>query len=340
MLGFGRPNSTSPVAKLVSLMRVLHRPVLTAALVVAASSCTHVPRATVDPSGGAAPLSQLWTPARSAARDLLNGVGGAALRPREGVRMKFEREDATGASPGWDVTDASGRKWDVKLGPEARTEVVASRLLWAIGYHQPPMYFVTTWTLDGGPRPGPQPPGRFRTHIAGTKTEGEWSWHENPFIGSRPLQGLVVMMILINNWDLKTSQNKIYESTRGRRLVRHYVVQDLGASFGRTRTLIPGSKGEIEDFEREGFIERVDGGFVRFHYRGGWREAQVDDRITPDDVVWTCTLLSRLTERQWRDAFRAGGFGEAEAHRYITHMKAKVREGLALRRGGAAPALP
>lgn len=309
-------------------------------LLLLATACTHVPRVTVDASRGAPPLSGLWAPVRVAARDLVNGVGGAALRPREGVHMTFKAEDVTGASPGWDVTDAAGRRWDVKLGPEARTEVVASRLLWAIGYHQPPTYLVTSWTLDGGPRPGPQPPGRFRTHLAGTKTEGEWSWHENPFVGSRPLQGLVVMMILINNWDLKTSQNKIYESTRGRRLVRQYVVQDLGASFGRTRTVIPGSKGELADFEREGFIERVDRGFVRFHYRGAWREAQVDDRITPEDVAWTCTLLSRLTDRQWRDAFHAGGFGDADADRYIAHMKRKIREGLALRPGTAAGTRP
>jgi hypothetical protein len=40
-------------------------------------------------------------------------------------------------------------EWSVKLYPEARTEVVASRLLWGLGYHQPPIYSVEEWTADG-----------------------------------------------------------------------------------------------------------------------------------------------------------------------------------------------
>ena len=34
------------------------------------------------------------------------------------------------------------REWSLKLGPEAQSEVVASRLLWAIGFHQPPTYWL------------------------------------------------------------------------------------------------------------------------------------------------------------------------------------------------------
>ena len=64
-------------------------------------------------------------------------------------------------APGSMFADADGRRWSVKLGPEAQTEVVTSRVLWAIGYHQPPTYYVPSWQLSGGPG-GQQPAARFR----------------------------------------------------------------------------------------------------------------------------------------------------------------------------------
>jgi hypothetical protein len=41
-------------------------------------------------------------------------------------------------------------------------------------------------------------------------------------------------------------------------------------------------------------------------------------------------LLSRLTPQQWRDAFRAAGFGQAEADRYIRRLQEKIVEGRGL----------
>ena len=52
--------------------------------------------------------------------------------------------------------------------------------------------------------------------------------------------------------------------------------------------------------------------------------------VTVADVVWICQRLGRLTDRQWRDAFRAGGFEPSVAGRYIARIKARVAEGLAL----------
>ena len=51
-----------------------------------------------------------------------------------------------------DHTQANdGVEWSVKLGPEAHTEVVLSRVLSAVGYHQPPVYYLPAWQLGGGP---------------------------------------------------------------------------------------------------------------------------------------------------------------------------------------------
>ena len=40
--------------------------------------------------------------------------------------------------------------------------------------------------------------------------------------------------------------------------------------------------------------------------------------------------MSRVSDEQWRDAFRAGGFTPGEQQRYVEKLKSKIREGLAL----------
>ena len=83
-------------------------------------------------------------------------------------------------------------------------------------------------------------------------------------------------------------------------------------------------------FEREPFIKVIEGNRVYFHFQGAWREPQLHSSVTPDDVRWICELLARLSTKQWMDAFRAGGYDEAEAGRYIRRLQDKVAEGLNL----------
>ena len=49
------------------------------------------------------------------------------------------------------------------------------------------------------------------------------------------------------------------------------------------------------------------------------------------DLRWICTELDRLTDDQWQDAFRAGGYPRQIADRFIARMKQKIHEGLALK---------
>ena len=41
--------------------------------------------------------------------------------------------------------------------------------------------------------------------------------------------------------------------------------------------------------------------------------------------------MQRLTDPQWRDAFRAANYADADAERYIRRLKEKIADGLALR---------
>ena len=292
-------------------------------------------------SATAADIGQLWIePHDLETRDLFHGAGGAALAPNASTPFELIRVDNTGFSPGFDVRDGDGTRWSVKLGIEAQPEVVAARVLWAVGYHQPPTYLVKSWTLSGEEQT--QGVSRFRRDTADQNVVSDWSWYENPFVGTRAFKGLLVANLILNNWDLKDSNNKIYDvpdGERGRR--RSYVVRDLGASLGKTSfpavlawppftAMAQGSRNDLDDFEDQDFIREVDGERVRFDYRG--LHGNLLETLTADDVVWTCRLLARLSDRQWRDAFRAGGYDDAAQERYIAKLKSKIGEGLAVRR--------
>jgi hypothetical protein len=69
---------------------------------------------------------------------------------------------------------------------------------------------------------------------------------------------------------------------------------------------------------------------VTFDYRG--LHGHLFKSLTVDDVEWICSRLSKLSDEQWADAFRAGGYAEPTAQRYIRRLKQKIAEGLALAR--------
>jgi hypothetical protein len=268
-----------------------------------------------------------------AGRDLLHGPGGAALAPALGARFRFRALDETGVSPGVVVEDGAGLVWDVKLGREVKPEIAASRLVWGAGFHQPPLYYVGAWHLEGGPAPGPQPEARFRPELPAWREIGEWSWSDNPFVGTRELRALYVMMALLNNWDLKPEQNAIYAPADG--APYRYVVKDLGASLGQSGWL-QHTKNDVEGFEREPFIRAVRGREVELYLRVGylrdvWQDRRLGDGIRVDDVRWLCSRLAALSDQQWSDAFRAGGYPEPQAQRFIARLRAKVQEGMQLR---------
>ena len=285
-------------------------------------------------------IAELWQePIDLEQRDLFYGAGGAGLAPGETV-FQFVARDTSGWSPGFDVKDENGVEWSVKLGPEAQSEVVTSRILWAIGFHQPPTYYVARWGLTGA-EVGPQPAGRFRPELPNQTVVGEWSWYENPFVGSQPYRGLVVANLLLNSWDWKTSNNKVYElSEPARGVKRWFVVRDLGASLGRTtyprllkwfrlRGFRQGTRNDLPGFEEQGFIRSIDDrSRITFDYHGIYGD--VVNSVTPGDVRWACQLLSRLSERQWREAFRAAQYDEPHAIRYVNKIKEKIAQGLAL----------
>jgi hypothetical protein len=279
----------------------------------------------------AAPLSELWTePTDLAERDLFHGPWGGAKAPDPNAVYTFVRAKLHGANPGVVVRDADGREWHVKqearnIGFEAPAEVTLSRILSAVGYHQPPIYFLPSFTMTTASGTGVEPGGRFRLVDPALHDRGEWSWQGNPFVDRRPYAGLLVILVMFNSSDLKNSNNSVYEVARGNGIERWYVVRDIGSSLGETSRYRP-RRNDVHLFERSGFIRGVSSdGFVEFEYRG--KNTELLRRITPADVGWASALLDRLSTTQWNDAFRAGGYPPETAARYIAVLHNRIIQG-------------
>jgi hypothetical protein len=280
-------------------------------------------------------------------RDLFYGPGGKENSPKG--TFTFVEEDREGGSPKFVVRDDEGGKWKAKLGLEARPETVCTRLVWAVGYYANEDYFVRDLKVAG------MPPRLHRgqefvdtdgsIHNVRLKREnkreerkiGNWQWRHDAFTGTRELNGLRVLMAVINNWDLKDENNAIYQAGPE----RIYIVSDLGASFGAAGRTWPRDKAKdnLGSYGQSKFIRRLTADFVDFAVpaRPRWvywvNPPEVMRRIHLEwigknvpraDAKWIGQLLARLSPQQIRDAFRAGGYSPEETEQFAKLLEGRI----------------
>jgi len=280
-----------------------------------------------------AQMAELWQkPLDLEARDLFYGPWGNERAPDPDAIYTFVAPKTHGTNPGMTVLDPRGHEWHVKLPPENHQgaegpiEVVLSRVLSAVGYHQPPVYFLPSFTLRDGAVTRVVPGGRFRLSVKSLHKEGDWSWQQNPFVGTKPYQGLLVILMMFDSSDLKNENNSLYQfTTSDDEHERWYVVRDLGTALGETAKLHP-RRGDIDIFEHHRFITGIDDGYVEFSYHG-WHQELLRHHITPEDVEWASDLLNGLSHDQWMDAFRAGGYDAETAQRFVASLQRRIAEG-------------
>jgi hypothetical protein len=324
------------------------------------SFCLPQPSAFAQKAKKDKPLSGtpvLWRdPGHIPSRDLSFGPGSERRAPA--APFTFIKEDKDGESPKFAVKDARGVEWRVKLGPEAQSETVATRLVWSVGYFAEEAYYFDRARISGLPRLS-----RGRQYVEGrevvrgvrfeprrkeVKRGPEWDWDNNPFKGRRELSGLKVLMILLNNFDARKANNGILyvNNPRRRRMDAQYVVTDLGATLGRagglggTRT-----KNNLKDFLSTRFVMGVEeDGSVEFDYDTrptklgmftilyppyylGEVKKEKSMRGIPDvHARWIGSLLSQLTDEQLRDAFRAADYDEATMEGYVTSLRERINQ--------------
>ena len=262
-------------------------------------------------------LARLWQdPTPIASRDLQWGAGSPERAPK--APFTFVERSTGGTQPKIVVTDGAGVRWDVKFGEEVHAEVAASRLVWALGYYVDELYFVRDGVivgLDDG--------GRASDHIDGSgafrharferrqdhheSIEGGWDFAANPFVATRELSGLKILMTLLGNWDIEgTRNNRLVEVRQpGKEPYRQYFVGDLGATFGHMGTrLTRKSKWRLPDYQKDGFIEKVEGDELELDFDGMESDIQ---SVPVEHARWFSAMLDALTPAQIRQAFEAAG---------------------------------
>ena len=291
----------------------------------------------------------LWRePADIAARNLFYGPGGKAHAPHGTYR--FLKEDLDGTNPKIVVRGEDGVKWKVKLGAEARPETVASRLTWAIGYFANEDYFVPSIRVDNMPvklhrgqkliaRDGTLPNVRLKRYLDGEKKAGNWEWRQGEFSGTRELNGLRVLMAVLNNWDVTDENNAIYNEGAD----QIYMVSDLGSTFGSGNLTWPMRKarGNIATYRHSKFIRKITPQYVDFrvptrpsffflatprefiHKR---RLEWIGRRIPREDAKWIGHQLARLSHEQIRDAFRAAQYPPPEVEGFAAVVEHRIAE--------------
>ncbi len=279
--------------------------------------------------------------------NLFYGAGGKEHAPDPHGKFTFLKEDLKQTSPKFDVEDEQGVRWRVKLGQEPQAETAATRLLWAAGYFVDEDYYLAEVKVTGLPRlhrgqsfvsaDGTVHRGRLKRRSKDVKKLGDWDWFDNPFLGTKELNGLRVMMSLLNNWDLDVTNNSIYEVDGE----RHYLVSDVGATFGKTGNSLTRSKSVLRDYANSKFIEKVTPDYVDFvmhgrpffltvfdvrNYRKRTQMEQVTKHIPRADAKWLGKRLAQLSEEQIRDCFGTSGYTPEEVEAYTRVVEKRIAE--------------
>jgi hypothetical protein len=295
----------------------------------------------------------IWQdPGDISSKDLFYGRGGEEGQPRP--PFTFLDQDKHDSNPKFDVRDANGHKWRVKLGAEARPEIVASRLLWAVGYITEDDYCLQSAKVPGlhlrhtahSVEDGDDViNARFARKPDGEKRIASWRWKENPFSNTRELNGLRVMMAVLNSWDLKSENNAVYSDKKsGQQL---FLVSDIGATFGTNSTRMQNAngKGNVKKYAESKFITHESDTEVSFGTpappndllmeSGGTLAPLYFKRLGYDwigrdipraDARWIGSLLSQLSHQQLVDAFRAGQFTPQETNEYVSILESRIAQ--------------
>lgn len=266
----------------------------------------------------------LWEAVNISTRDVYNGPGGTKMKPNL-RRIKFLKDEAGGNNLKYRIEDASGRVWVAKIADESQSEVAATRLLYALGYKTEIDYLVPKLTI---PSKQTYRNVRLEARPANVERDGRWQWKENPFVGTPEFNGLRLMMALINNWDLKDDNTAIL--VQGGE--RHFVVSDLGSSFGRTAaTSLPiltkfgRSVNNPDHYANSSFIVGLSSdGTLDLAYDG--KQDHLVKDLTSADARWLAQRLKQLSNKQISDAFRAANYSASEVRTMTRAVKNRIAQ--------------
>jgi hypothetical protein len=294
---------------------------------------------------------RIWRhPGATEPLDLAGGPGG-----RHGAPVPpfvFVEEHSAGSQPCVSAYDGAGRRWRIKWGHEVNAETFAVRFAHACGYFAEVTHFVRAGTLQQvgtlqrasacvKAENGEFADARFELDDPAVRKffeEHSWAWNDNPFVGTRELNGLKIVVMLLSNWDTKDrrdvargSNTAIFEvRTDSRkpwmRREAQYLITDWGGAMGKWGSnLVTRGRWDADGFEAQTaqFVTGVRGGVVEFGY-AGQRTADIAGGIPLEHVRWFHAIAARITRRQLIAALEASGATPAEQSRFADALLARI----------------
>jgi hypothetical protein len=274
--------------------------------------------------------------------DFTGGSGGVAGAPKP--PFTFVEEDLGGTNPKVKLKDASGMEWTAKFGHEVKSEVFATRMVWAVGYFVENAYFVRSGTIAGVTnlkraakevgKDGAFNEARFEMKkekgVTKLKDAQGWSWLSNPFVGTKEINGLKIMFMLLSNWDNKDVRD-ISRGSNTAILVTpaeaHWMITDWGGSMGAWGGVMSRSKWESKDYEKQNkdFIKGVKNGVVEWGY-SGQHSGDWTRGIPVAHVQWLMQYLGRIKDDQIRAGLVASGADPAEVSTYSAAVRDRINK--------------
>jgi hypothetical protein len=278
--------------------------------------------------------AQLWTRTNIPSMNVRMGPGGpGAYAPGATVPCTYVDKELSGKSPKFLCRVGASEQVMVKYGRtngEVFGEVLATRLLWALGFAADRVYPVHVVCkgcpedLDAGERSGQTTRVEYaaierRVSWPELKFDDEkagWSWDEldwaNPEFGGAPRahrDALKLLAVLLQHGDNKSAQQRIVCRDTGRLGTPEscrrpfLMIDDLGLTFGRSNLLNGNEGGSVNLPKWRGTPVWKDERGCTGNLRKSLTGTLADPVISEEGRRFLASLLVQLTDRQLRDLF-------------------------------------
>jgi hypothetical protein len=262
---------------------------------------------------GVEPSRILWTePSAVESRDLFYGIGGESGAPDATHEFEYIKGKQKKL-----LRDSRGRIWEIRKNGSSRAEITSQRILWALGYHSDQEYFVATARIKGQNQLSDV---ALKLLNSDFRQKGTWSWASNPFVNSKELEGLLAVMLLINNLALDDKNNEIaVDSPAGTEI---YYISQINSAFGGCGGVFKRDGANPSHYAKSTFIDKTKDGYIYFHCKV--LNTPEPARIKIESGKWISLLLGELSDSQLLGAFKAGNFTSSESEAFVRAMRLRI----------------
>ena len=272
--------------------------------------------------------SKVWMPTDVASKDLWNGPqGDGFFKPGETITCKYLDKKLSGMTPKFACELPNGDELKVKYGDEngeVYAEVMATRLLWALGFPADRMYSVRVVCQECPEKVGGTirengdrilDPAAVERKMPGEELAGEWKWEELDHIdaakgGATVAQrdALKLLASMMQHSDSKAIQQRLICADRvykgdGTCETPMMMINDMGVTFGRANAFNQQPKGSVNLAEWTKLPVWKDTASCTANLSGSFTGTLKEPVISEAGRQFLADLLSKLSDKQLRDLF-------------------------------------